>query len=149
MRWWKLIAVILLCQIVGFLGSLFDPGKTWYSGLAKPSITPPSWVFGVVWTLLFVLMAVSLFLVWKPKTGRVVYIAFSLQLFLNVLWSAIFFGLRSPLLALVEIFILWASILWCVILFYKVDKNSAYLLIPYLLWVSFAIVLNALFVAMN
>jgi len=142
--WKKLIISIIVCQAAGVVGSIFTMPAltTWYATLAKPSFTPPGWVIGIVWTVLFLLMGLSLYLVWvkKPKKRELPF--FDIQLALNILWSAIFFGLRNPSLAFVEIIFLWLAILGNIIVFYKIDKKAAWLLVPYLAWVSFAAVLN-------
>lgn len=146
----KLVVSILVCQAAGLVGSLFTAPaiSTWYITLQKPSFNPPSWIFAPVWTLLFLLMGISLFLVWKndpsiaPNERRRVISLFFIQLFLNVAWSILFFGLRFPLYAFIEIVILWLAILMTIISFYKVSKTAVYLLLPYILWVSFAAVLN-------
>jgi benzodiazapine receptor len=141
----KLIISILICEFAGLIGSIFTSSSipTWYGSLTKSSINPPNWVFAPVWTTLFLLMGVSLYLILesKQKTKKAMTL-FSIQLFLNILWSIIFFGFRSPFFALIEIFFLWIAIFLTTIEFYKISKISAYLLIPYLLWVSFAILLN-------
>ena len=144
----KLFLSIAVCQAAGLIGSVFTfPAIAgWYSSIQKPVFTPPSWVFAPVWTTLFLLMGISLYLVWSrglesKKAKTAVYI-FGLQLGLNVLWSFLFFGLQSPFLAFIEIILLWLSILATTILFYRISKPAGYLLIPYLLWVSFAAFLN-------
>lgn len=141
----KLIICILICQIIGFLGSLFNvksiPG--WYSKQKKPSFNPPSWIFGPVWTMLYLLMGISLYLVLiSGKLTNLAIIIFSIQLFLNLIWTGIFFGMKKPLFAFIEIILLWASILINILVFYEISRTASYLLIPYLLWVSFAAVLN-------
>jgi translocator protein len=141
----KLIICILICQIIGFLGSLFNiksiPG--WYSKQKKPSFNPPSWIFGPVWTMLYILIGISLYLVLvSGKLTNLAIIIFSIQLFLNLIWTGIFFGMKKPLLAFIEIVLLWASILINILVFYEISRAASYLLIPYLLWVSFAAVLN-------
>lgn len=157
----KLIISLLLPQLAGGIGSIFTSSSisVWYRDLAKPMLNPPSWVFGPVWTLLFLLMGYALFLVWQklPEKGISKQISkltgnrstlvfaltiFGVQLFLNTLWSLLFFGLKNPGLALIEIAILWSAILYTIILFYKIHKLAAYLLFPYLAWVSFATYLN-------
>lgn len=154
-NYFKLIIAILICQLAGFIGSIFTTHSvtTWYATIEKPFFNPPNWVFAPVWTTLFVLMGVSLYLVWKKglKTKRVktALIIFSIQLVLNILWSIIFFGLKSPFYAFLEITMLWTAILLTIFKFYKVSKTAAYLLIPYILWVSFAAVLNFSIVVMN
>jgi benzodiazapine receptor len=143
----KLIASIILCQLAGFLGSLFTTPAipTWYQTLHKPFFTPPNWIFSPVWISLFILMGISLFFVWwrtdHPKV-KTALIFFFVQLILNILWSAAFFGLRSPLLGLMDIILLWIAILFTILNFSKVSKFAGVLLVPYLLWVSFATVLN-------
>lgn len=143
----KLVASVLLCQLAGFLGSLFTAPAipTWYATLKKPFFTPPNWIFSPVWVSLFILMGISLFFVWRrqghPKL-RIALLFFFVQLALNVFWSAAFFGLRTPLLGLVDIVLLWIAILFTILRFLKVSKFAGVLLLPYLLWVSFATLLN-------
>jgi tryptophan-rich sensory protein len=142
----KLIVAIAIPQIAGGIGAIFTTPKiqTWYSGLHKPFFSPPNWVFGPVWSALFLLMGISLFLVWKKKKlGDKVFNSFWIQLGLNVLWSIIFFGLENPGLALLEIILLWIFIKKNINSFYKVNKKASALLYPYLAWVSFASLLNA------
>lgn len=125
----------------GFIGSRFPPGE-WYQGLEKPSWNPPSWVFGPVWTLLYILMGIAVWLVWKERgfsTGVYLFIA---QLVLNAVWSWLFFGLNRPDLAFYEIIVLWLLILLTMIVFWRARPAAGALFIPYLLWVSFASVLN-------
>lgn len=146
---WRLIMSLALCQLAGLIGSVFTTPAipTWYASLNKPGFSPPNWLFGPVWITLYVLMGISLFLVWRKgldipyvKSGIML---FSIQLILNVLWSVVFFGLKSPLGGLVIILILWILILLTMIEFYKVSELAGALLVPYILWVSFATVLNA------
>lgn len=118
----------------------------WYVWLEKSTLTPPSWVFAPVWTLLYILMGIALARVWgmrKSIARRDWLVIFWLQLFLNVVWSLLFFGLRSPDYAVVDITMLWASILALVYESSRFDRVSMYLLLPYLAWVSFASYLNA------
>jgi len=143
----KLVASVILCQIAGFLGSLFTTPAipTWYKTLNKPFFTPPNWIFSPVWISLFILMGISLFFVWRMQGHprlRIALLFFFVQLILNVLWSVAFFGLRSPLLGLIDIILLWIAILFTILNFLKVSKFAGVLLIPYFLWVSFAAVLN-------
>ena len=144
----KLAASIIICQLAGFIGSIFTAASipTWYAALQKPFFNPPAWVFAPVWITLFVLMGISLYLVWnkgiKTKGVKIALILFGFQLALNVLWSIIFFGLKSPLYAFIEIVMLWIIILFTILKFYSISKTASYLLIPYILWVSFAAVLN-------
>ncbi len=150
-----LAAAILFCLIVGSLGSLVTitgPGS-WYSTLQKPFFTPPSWVFAPVWITLFILMGIALYLIWESGTERrEVKIAlgiFGVQFALNVIWSFLFFGLESPLLGLVDILLLWVMIVITIGAFYRVKKSAAYLLIPYIAWVTIASALNGAIFIMN
>ncbi len=144
----KLVISLVICQLAGILGSLFTMSKipTWYMTLSKPELAPPNWIFGPVWTTLFILMGIALYLVWNQGTDRkdvkIALYIFSTQLILNVLWSIIFFGLENPGSAFIEIISLWISILLSIIYFYKISKPASYLLIPYIAWVSFASYLN-------
>ncbi|MFH1649871.1 MAG: TspO/MBR family protein [Candidatus Woesearchaeota archaeon] len=155
LNYWKLIASILICQLAGFIGSFFTITaiNSWYSTLVKPSFNPPNWLFGPVWTLLYLLMGISLYLLWvkgfKTKQGKLALTFFVIQLVLNTLWSILFFGLQNPMIAFVEIIVLWVSILLTIVFVYRVSNASAYLLVPYVLWVSFAAVLNYAIYALN
>ncbi|MBI2129887.1 tryptophan-rich sensory protein [Candidatus Woesearchaeota archaeon] len=152
---YKLIFSIIICQLAGLIGSFFTASSvdTWYAALEKPGFNPPNWIFGPVWVALFLLMGISLYLVWekgiKAKGAKIALIFFGIQLLLNMVWSIIFFGLRSPLYASIEIIILWLAILLTIIKFYKISKPAAYLLVPYILWVSFAVALNISIVFIN
>lgn len=144
----KFLISIIACQLAGFIGSFFTTPAipTWYATLNKPSFTPPNAVFAPVWTTLFLLMGIALFLVWRKglhlKNVRIAVIIFGIQLILNMLWSIMFFGLKSPLAGFIEIVIMWIAICFTIFYFYKTSKVSGLLLIPYILWVSFAMVLN-------
>lgn len=143
----KLIVSVVISQAAGAIGSLFTVQniQTWYAGLNKPSFNPPNYLFGPVWITLYFMMGIAFFLVWKNSGKfdvKVPAILFITQLVLNALWSIIFFGMKNPMLGFFEIIILWVFIVLCVIKFYPVSKIAAWLLIPYLLWVSFASVLN-------
>ena len=144
----KLIASILMCQAAGIAGSFFTTKSvdTWYAGINKPVFTPPDWVFAPVWSILYILMGISLFLIWRKGLGsgdaKSAFFIFIFQLLLNSLWSFAFFGLRSPLAGLIVILILWLAILWTIISFRKISLPAALLLIPYTIWVSFATLLN-------
>lgn len=150
---WKLIISILIPFVASAIGSLFTANSisNWYVDLIKPSFNPPNWIFGPVWTMLYLLMGIALYLIWvkKSKNNKPAFIAFGVQLFLNAMWSILFFGLKSPLYAFIEIIVLWVAILTTIIYFYKVNKTSAYLLIPYILWVSFAAILNLAILLLN
>lgn len=144
----KLVVAVLISELVGVVGSLVTvPAiSSWYIGIAKPALNPPSWVFGPVWTALFLLMGIAAFLVWKKGIKRkgvgVALLAFSVQLALNLLWSVFFFGFQNPGLAFVEIIFLWVAIVATMIFFARVSKPAAWLLVPYIIWVSFAGYLN-------
>ncbi|MBD3313666.1 tryptophan-rich sensory protein [Candidatus Woesearchaeota archaeon] len=141
----KLIASIIIPNLVGLIGSLFTRTgiDSWYSNITKPSFNPPNYVFGPVWTTLFVLMGISFYLIWTSgKNIKWAVIIFIVQLLLNTMWSILFFGLSNPMLAFIEIIILIAAIIANIIVFYRIRPAAAYLLIPYILWVSFAAVLN-------
>ncbi len=119
--------------------------SAWYPGLTKPSWNPPDWVFGPVWTLLYIMMAVAAWLVWRSRAAPPVALPlalYTMQLTLNVMWSGLFFGLRMPGAAFAEIILLWLAILATILSFWRVDRVAAMLLVPYLAWVSFASMLN-------
>ncbi|MFH1325934.1 MAG: TspO/MBR family protein [Candidatus Falkowbacteria bacterium] len=148
MNYKRLIISLILPQLAGLVGSLFTTPAipTWYAGLAKPEFSPPNWIFGPVWFLLYILMGVSIYLIWqkieKNKKAKQAMLLFWIHLFFNAVWSIIFFGLQNPGLAFVNIIIIWLLIIILMIKFWKISKLAAYLLIPYLLWVSFASALN-------
>jgi tryptophan-rich sensory protein len=153
--WKKVVFSIVLCFLAGGVGSVFTASSipTWYASLNKPFFNPPNWIFGPVWTTLYFLMAISFYSIWvskyEKKKKKDAVIVFLLQLLLNTVWSIVFFGFKDPLLALVIILLLWASILSMIIKFYAIRKFSGLLQIPYLLWVSFATVLNISIVLLN
>lgn len=144
----KLILSIGICLGVGVLGSIFTISSipTWYVALNKPFFSPPNWVFGPVWTILYILMGISLYLVWIKRRVPAV---FWTQLLLNAIWSILFFGMKNPTLALVDIIALWVAIILTIKAFYKINILAAYLLIPYLAWASFATILNLSIVLLN
>lgn len=157
----KLAISIAVVASAGFIGSIFTtpavPG--WYAGLIKPVLNPPGWIFGPVWTLLYIMMGVAAFMVWRQDTARgwwlwwsksrfkketrVALGIFIIQLILNALWSVVFFGQQNPGGAFINIIFLWLAILVTIILFFRIHRQAAYLLLPYILWVSFAAYLNA------
>ena len=146
-NWLKLIVSLALPQLAGIIGSLFTVKSipTWYAALNKPAFNPPNWIFGPVWISLYILMGISFYIVWIKSDSsnfNLLLTVFIFQLTLNALWSIIFFGLKSPGFALPEIVFLWVSILLCIIYFFPVSKFASILLVPYILWVSFASVLN-------
>ena len=144
----RLVASIIICQGAGLIGSIFTTPAipTWYAALRKPFFRPPNWLFAPVWITLFTLMGVSAFLVWRKGLSdpqvKVALSIFLVQLLLNTLWSVVFFGLRSPLGGLIVISILWVAILLTILNFFKTSMTAGLLLVPYILWVSFAAVLN-------
>jgi len=151
----KLIVSIVICQLVGFIGSILTRPAipTWYASLIKPSFTPPNWVFGPVWIILYFLMGIAASLVWQKgleqKQVWNALILFGVQLVLNALWSFVFFGLRSPLAGVIEIFILAVAIIFTIQSFFRISKAAGILLIPYFLWVAFASGLNLSIYVLN
>jgi len=144
----KLVLTIVICQSAGIIGSIFTSTsvQTWYVKLQLPSFAPPGWFIGTIWIILYTLMGISLYLVWnkglRNKLVKNSLYLFGLQLILNALWSFLFFGLQSPLFGLVEIIFLWVFIALTILKFYRTSKTAAYLLIPYIVWVSVALMLN-------
>jgi translocator protein len=142
-----LIACIIGCIVVGSLPSLFsiDALRTWFPYIIKPSWNPPSYLFGPVWTFLFTLMGIALWQIiyTEHRLRKHALTVFSIQFAFNLLWTILFFAMHSPGFALIEIFVLWLSILYTIILFIRIKKSAGYLLIPYICWVSFATILNA------
>jgi len=144
----KLVSAIVICQLAGVIGSIFTNTsvQTWYTELKKPSFAPPGWFIGTVWITLYTLMGISLYLIWnkglRNKRIKEAISIFFVQLVLNSIWSILFFGLQSPFFALIEIIILWIAILFTILKFYRISKNAGLLLIPYIVWVSVALVLN-------
>lgn len=153
--WSKLLLSLLLCYSAAAIGSVFSIAAipTWYATLNKPFFTPPNWLFGPVWTILYTLMGISFFLLWKStETGKEKETAvkiFFLQLALNVLWSVVFFGFRHPAGGLVVIIGLWVSILLTILQFRKLSAPAAGLLVPYIVWVSYASLLNFFIFLLN
>ncbi|UCD57750.1 MAG: tryptophan-rich sensory protein [Candidatus Hydrogenedentota bacterium] len=146
-----LVGWFMLTFAVAWVGSRFSPGE-WYGQLAKPSWTPPDWVFGPVWTLLYTLMAVAAWLVWKRgglSDASIPLILFVTQLILNGAWSWLFFGLKEPGLAFGEILVLWSAILLTLVAFWKANPAAGMLLLPYLAWSSLAVALNFCIWRMN
>jgi translocator protein len=151
------IKLVISCGVplaVGFGGSFFTANSMdWYKTLNMPAFNPPGWIFAPVWTILYLLMGISVFLIWKKgfaeKAERIALACFVFQLFLNAIWTPIFFGIKQPLIALVDIILLWLALAATIIYFYKVSKVSAFLLVPYIMWVSFAAVLNAAIYMLN
>jgi len=142
MKWLSLILFLGICLLTGFIGSIFTTSSvnSWYLLINKPIYTPPNWLFGPVWTTLFIMMGISGWLAWKndKKAKSKAFIYYFVQLGLNLLWSVIFFGLRSPFAASVEIIILWIFIFLSIKSFAKINKIAGFLLYPYIVWVSYA-----------
>jgi benzodiazapine receptor len=144
----KLVVSLIACQAAGAIGSLATTPNipTWYTALEKPAFTPPSWLFAPAWITLYVLMAIAAFLIWRKGLGeegvKCALTVFLVQLVLNALWSVVFFGLQSPLWGMVVILALWIAILLTIIKFFRLSVAAGSLLLPYILWVSFAAVLN-------
>jgi len=145
----KIIICVAICLIIGFTSGFATASSItgWYQTINKPSFNPPNWIFGPMWTLLYILMGVAAALVWYEgldrKVVKTALTIFGIQILLNGLWSVLFFGLQNPAIALIEIIVLWVLILICIIKFIKIKNVAGYLMIPYLLWVSFATILNA------
>ena len=155
-KFFKFLVSVIGCELVGIAATPFTLSAipTWYQTLNKPFFSPPNWVFGPIWTILYFLMGLAVYLIWTSKTKnqklrQVGLKFFSIQLGLNFLWSILFFGLHSPILGMIDIIILWILILLTTIKFYKISKIAAYLLVPYLLWVSFASLLNLFIILLN
>ncbi len=145
----NILIMAVTCVAIGYLSSIATQSSvdTWFQTLEKPVFNPPSWLFAPVWTSLYIMMGVAAGLVWGKIDSdkdevRKALLFFAVQLALNALWSVLFFGLRNPLLALIEIVILWLMIYETFLKFSKIDKTAGYHFIPYLLWVSFATALN-------
>ena len=144
----KLIIAIAIPVLVGAISGYFTITgvESWYQTIQKPSWNPPNWIFGPVWTTLYVMMGIALWVVWKEDTSRelkmIAFILFAAQLLLNFFWSLIFFKLEQPGWAFAEIVVLWVAILATIFAFGQVNKVAAWLLVPYIAWVSFAGMLN-------
>jgi tryptophan-rich sensory protein len=146
----RILIVVASCLAIGYFSGIVTKSsiETWYPTLIKPSFNPPNWIFAPVWTMLYIMMGIAAGLVWNRMDSnkelvKKALVFFAIQLALNSLWSCLFFGLKNPMLALVEIVLLWLMIYETYIKFAKIDKIASYLFIPYLFWVSFATVLNA------
>lgn len=148
-KWIILLVCIILVYLAAFIGSFFTSSSVnseWYQSV-RPSITPPNWVFPIVWNILFLLIALSLFFAWTKANKKQKFnigILFAINLILNIYWSIDYFKLHNPLLAFIDLIILWISIIAMMSFTYKVSKESCWLLLPYLLWVTFAGILNYL-----
>lgn len=158
----KFIISLFIPLLAGYAGSLFTSKNidTWYTYLNKPSFTPPNWVFSPVWTLLFILMSIAFYIIWikydeRKTNGRntsdpsIAMKLYFVQLGLNILWSIIFFGMRDPRSAFIVIFFLLVVLLVTVGKFYDVSKKTIFILLPYLIWIFFALLLNVHIVILN
>jgi tryptophan-rich sensory protein len=150
-----MVFAVVICLSVGAIGTISTSQNipTWYASLNKPAFTPPNWLFGPAWTTLYILMGIAAFLVWKAGIGRPEVKAalwiFLAQLVLNAVWTPLFFGAHWLLLSFLEMILLWLLILWTIVKFYGISVVAGLLLIPYILWVSFASVLNLSFWLLN
>lgn len=158
MSWFKkyeigaLAVFALLVFLTAFTGSQFTSTGAWYAGINKPSWNPPSWLFAPVWTLLYIGIAISGWLLWRVRRRYSVTLpltVYALQLVLNALWSVIFFGLHNPALASVEIVLLWLTIAAYIVLVWRMQRTAALLFVPYLAWVTFAAALTFTITALN
>ncbi|UCG10776.1 MAG: tryptophan-rich sensory protein [Dehalococcoidia bacterium] len=144
----KLVVSIVACQVAGLIGSVFTTPSipTWYAALQKPAFTPPNWLFAPAWLTLYLLMAIAAFLIWRKglaqKEVKTALLIFAIQLILNALWSVAFFGLKSPLAGFIVIALLWVAILFTILRFFRLSAVAGALMLPYILWVSFAAALN-------
>lgn len=152
---WKLIIAIIICEGIGISSGLLSQSDmtTWFSTLNKPSWNPPSYLFGPVWTILYLMMGISLWLIWEsnaPEAQKAnAILIFALQLFLNFWWSIIFFRFHSPALALIDILLMLVAITITIYKFSGISHAAAWLLVPYIAWVSFATFLNYTIWSMN
>ncbi|MCP5469838.1 MAG: tryptophan-rich sensory protein [Chlamydiales bacterium] len=149
--WCFLIGAVILTILVEVAAAKFTATtvNTWYAALKKPDWTPPSWIFAPVWTVLYLTMAVALFMVWRKGAQFGAYFFWFLQLLLNFTWSFFFFSLKSPWLGFIDILLLWIAIFATIVVFAKYSKGAAWLLLPYLLWVSYALTLNFEIIRLN
>lgn len=142
----KLLGAIVACELIGGLGAIATTPNidSWYATLNKPSFSPPNYLFAPVWTILYALMGVAIYLVWsnEKKNKKAAYITFLIQLGLNLMWSFIFFGYKLLFPAFIEIVLMWIFILLTIFNFKKISVVAAWLMLPYILWVSFASILN-------
>ena len=151
----RLIISLILPQLAGLIGSFFTVSAitSWYSGLEKPSFSPPNWLFGPAWLTLYFLMGISIYLIWQRidenQKAKKAFWVFWIHLVFNASWSLMFFGLKNPGLALINIIIIWLLIIVLIVKFWNIDKRSSCLLIPYLAWVSFASLLNYFILILN
>ncbi|MGQ9604441.1 MAG: TspO/MBR family protein [bacterium] len=151
----KLLISLLICFLPGLIGSRITSKAIpeWYNYLKKPAFTPPNWLFGPAWTALYALMGIGLFLIWRKGISsfavKIALIFFAIQLVINAIWSPVFFGLRSPGFGLMVIVALWIAIVFTIRHFLPISRTAGFLLIPYLAWVSYALVLNLSIYTLN
>ena len=150
----KLLVSILICNGAGLVGSMATRSSVqgWYATLVRPSFAPPNWIFGPVWTVLYCLMGIALYCVWsraQERPVKVPLVLFSIQLILNASWSFLFFGLESTRAGFVGIMLLLVAIIATMVSFVRISKAAVWLLVPYILWVSFAAALNFQFMCLN
>lgn len=152
-NYWRIIVSAVLCVLLGSAGALFTAPEIqgWYQSLNKPSWNPPNWLFGPVWTLLYLLMGIAAGIIWNSNAAdkKSALQVFILQFILNSAWSFLFFNRHWIGVALIEIVLLFLLLLRTIFLFQKVNRTAAYLLIPYAAWVAFAACLNAAFYVLN
>ncbi len=152
----KFSASLAVCFGASGIGAIFMTNESisnWYGELQKPNITPPDWVFGPVWTILYLLMGISVFIVWNkgldyPKVKQAL-VLFLIQLFLNAAWTPLFFGFRLILPAFIEIMLLWLAILATLLAFKRISARASMLMLPYLIWVGYAVILNGTICYLN
>ncbi len=142
-----LLVTFAASGIGGFVTSSFK--EPWYSEIILPTFNPPSWVFGPVWTTLYILMSVALWIAWNNSSEKKVLQVYSVHLFFNAIWSVIFFGFHQVLIALIDLIIILAFIIWLMKIYYQINKISFVLMIPYLLWSSYALILNTTIFYLN
>lgn len=146
--WLALLGFLGACFVTASSGAVFTPGR-WYEGLKKPWWRPPNWLFGPAWAVLFIMIAISGWLVWREVGFGFALVLYAIQLVLNFLWSAFFFGMRRPDLALYDLMALWLAILACIFAFAPISPTAMALMIPYIAWVSFAGWLNFVMLQLN
>jgi len=146
--WIGFAVSIIICELVGISGSFFTIKSipTWYAKLNKPAFSPPNWIFGPVWTLLYAMQGIAAYLIYQKIFGsplaKIAFVLFVIQLILNAIWTPLFFGLKNPRLAFFEILLMWIFIVLSTVWFFRVSPTAGYLMLPYLAWVSFASALN-------
>ena len=142
-----LLVTFLASGVGGFVTSSFK--EPWYSEIILPSFNPPSWVFGPVWTILYIFMSVAIWVIWNNSLNKKILQVYFVHLFFNAIWSIIFFGFHQILFALIDLGIILIFIIWLMKIYYQINKISFVLMIPYLLWSSYALVLNATIFYLN